>query len=92
LLALNLAGVFFLVYGIIVTELRSRQERRERKRLRAAYSEIKRLQLDTSTEQQELSELPSYDSQQGFRDDPLKHIKQLQTELNQRVAELEREL
>ena len=57
LLALTLAGGFFLIYNMIITELRSRWERRERKRLRAAYSEIKRL----SIEQQKSAEMGGSD-------------------------------
>jgi hypothetical protein len=40
LLALSLAGGFFLVYDIVLTELRSRRERIERERVRVAYAWI----------------------------------------------------
>ena len=51
LLALNIAGVFFLVYGIVVTELGSRRERCIRERVQAAMSEIKSLQVSNSEQQ-----------------------------------------
>jgi hypothetical protein len=88
-LALTLVGGFFLVYNIIVTELRSRRERIERERLHLAYEEIKRLRASESTKQQESRELAGWDSQDGVTVDL---IKQVGTELNQRVMNLEREL
>jgi hypothetical protein len=92
LLTLSLVGGFFLVYNGIVTELRSRRERRERERLRLAYAEIKRLKVSKSTEQLESTDVQGYDSEQAFGDDTLGCIRQLQNEINQRVVELEREL
>jgi hypothetical protein len=92
LLALSLTGGFLLVYCIVLTELRSRRERRERERLRAAYSAIKRLQASNSTGQQESPKLAGCDSPEALDGVTLDVIKQLQTELNQRVVELEREL
>jgi hypothetical protein len=89
LLALSLAGGFFLVYNMIVTELRSRRERRERERLHAA--ELKRLRA-SSTVQQESVELAGWDFPEALDGVTLDLIKQLQTELNQRVMDLEREL
>jgi hypothetical protein len=89
LLALTLAGDFFLIYNTIVTALRSKRERRERERLRAAQSEIKRLQASGAREQQEALEAAGWNSPHGV---DLDLIKQLETELNQRVVELEREL
>ena len=84
LLALNIAASCFLVYAIVATEFRSRRERREHERIVAACSEIKRLQVSNSTEQHELSE-------EQHDEDTLELIKQLQTELNERVLELEKE-
>jgi hypothetical protein len=92
LLALTLAGDFFLVYGIVLTELRSRHERRERERLRAAYSEIKRLQASESAEQQKSVEIAGWDSPEALDGVTLDQIEQLQTELKQSIIELEREL
>ena|SRR5919198_1810409 len=89
LLALTLADGFFLVYNMILTGLRSRHERRERERLHAAYSGIKRLQAYKAKEQQETLEVAGWDSPHGVA---LDQIKQLRTELNERVVELEREL
>jgi hypothetical protein len=89
LLALALAGGFFLIYDIVLTELRSRHERRERERLRAAYSKIKRLHASESTKQQESREMAGWNSQDGVT---LDLIKQVRTELNQRGIELGREL
>jgi uncharacterized protein YnzC (UPF0291/DUF896 family) len=89
LLALTLAGGFFLVYGIVATELRSKRESQDRQKLRAAYSDIKRLHASESTEQQAAVEEAGRDSEDGIT---LDLIKQLQQELNQRVIELEREL
>ena len=89
--ALTLVGSFFLLYGIVLTDLRSRRERRERERLRAAYSEIKRLQAYNLTEQQQSLEA-GWDSQETFDGVTFDVIKQLQAELNQCVRELEREL
>jgi hypothetical protein len=88
-LALSLAGGFFLVYNMIVTELRSRRERRDQERLRVAYSEIKRLQAYRAKEEQEALEAAAWDPEYGVSFD---RIKQLRTELNQRVMKLEREL
>jgi hypothetical protein len=92
LLALSLMGGFFLVYDIVMRELRSRRERIERERLRVAYAQIKRLKVATSTEQQESTDVQGYDLEQAFGDDTLNRITQLQNEINQGVAELEREL
>jgi hypothetical protein len=93
LLALTLASGFFLIYDIVLTELRSRRERREWERLRAAQLEIKRMR-DAEREQQERAAIQErgYDSPQVFYDDALKRIQQLQREINQRVRELEKEL
>jgi hypothetical protein len=90
-LALNLAAVFFLVYGIIATELRSRRERRKRERARAACSELIRLKDHTSTAQRGSMGLQAYDFSQAFHEDTLDFIKKLQTELNRQVLELEKE-
>jgi hypothetical protein len=89
LLALTLAGGFFLIYNMILTELRGRRERRDRERLRVAYSEIKRLQTYKAKEQQEPLEAAAWDPEYGVSFD---RIKQLRPELNQRVLPLEREL
>jgi hypothetical protein len=89
LLALTLADGFFLIYDIVLTELRSRRERSERERLRAEYSEIKRMQAYKATEQQEPLEVAGWDPEYGVSFD---RIKQLRPELNQRVLALEREL
>jgi hypothetical protein len=91
LLAMSLAGGFFFVYNMIVTELRSRRERLERERLRVAYSEIKRLQASNSREQQESREVAA-DSPEALDGLTLHLVKQLQSDLNQRIMELEREL
>ena len=74
---------------MIVTEFRSRRERQERERVRAAYSEIKRLQAYKAKEQQDALKVAGWDSQHGVA---LDQINQLRTELNQHVMELEREL
>jgi hypothetical protein len=91
LLALTLASGFFLIYDIVLTELRSRRERREWERLRAAQLEIKRMR-DAEREQQERAAIQErgYDSPQVFYDDALKRIQQLQREINQRVRELDK--
>ena len=89
---LNLAAGCFLVYGIVVAVLRNSRARREREKLRAACAEIKRLQAFKSTEQQESLEMAGGDSPEALDGVTLNLIKQLQTELNQRVVELEREL
>jgi hypothetical protein len=90
LLALSVAGGIFLVYGIVLTELRSRRECRERERLRAAYSEIQRLQASNSREQQDSVEEAGCDSPEAVDAVTLDVIKQVRTELNQRVMDLER--
>jgi hypothetical protein len=92
LLAINLAAGFFLLCGIIATELRSRRERREREIARAACSELIRLQDQKSTASCGAVELKAYEFPQAFQQDTLDFIKRLQTELNQRVLELEKEL
>lgn len=91
-LALNLAAVFILVCGIIATELRRTQLRREQQRARAAYSELIRLRAHKSTARHGPMEPQGGDFPQAFQEDTLDLIKQLQTELNWRVVELEREL
>jgi hypothetical protein len=94
LLALNLVGGFWLVYAIIATELQNRRERRERERVLAAQSEIKRLALSRLIEQQHLSTGDADDIKvpETLDEDILGQIKQLQNEINKRVVELEREL
>ena len=92
LLALNLIGGFWLVYAIIATELRKRQERRERENVLAVHSEFKRLKVSRLTEQQQLSISDANDFPETLNDGILGQITQLQTELNRRVVELEREL
>jgi hypothetical protein len=92
LLALSFVGGCWLVYAIIATELRNWQERRERENVLAAPSEIKRLRLSNFTEQQQLSTCDDHDVLGTLDDDILGQITQLQTELNRRVVELEREL
>ena len=76
------------MYEIVLTNFRSRHERRERERLRGAYSEIKRL----SIEQQKSVQIADWDSPEALDRVTLDQIKQLQTELNQRIMELEKEL
>lgn len=90
-LAPNLAAVFFLVCGIIAAELRSRQERRKRERARAACSELIRLKNNNSMAQRDSMGLQGYDFPQAFHESTLDFIKELQTELNQQVIELEKE-
>jgi hypothetical protein len=92
LLALTLAGSFLLVYNMILTELRNRRERLEQERVRAVQSETKRLQASKSTEQQESVEVPGCNHLEALNEISLDLIKQLQTELNRRVMDLEREL
>jgi hypothetical protein len=84
-----LVPTFVLVYAIIAGELQSRRERRERERLGAVYSEVKRLHASESNEQWEAVEEEDWDSSDGVT---LDFIKQLQQELNHHVIELEREL
>jgi hypothetical protein len=91
LLALNLVGGFWLVYAIIATELQNRRQRRERENVLAPHSELKRLRLFGLTEQQ-LSTRDANDDPETLDDGILGDITQLQTELNRRVVELEREL
>ena len=92
LLALTLAGSFLLIYNMILTELRNRRERLEQERVRAVQSETKRLQASKSTEHQESVEVPGCDPLEALNEISLDLIKQLQTELNRRVMDLEREL
>ena len=92
LIALILVGGFWLVYAIIATELRNWQERRERETVLAAQSEIKRLKVSRLTEQQQLSIRDANDDPEILDDGILGELTQLQTELNRRVIELEREL
>ncbi len=92
LLALSFVGGFWLVYAIIATELRNWQERRERETVLAAQSEIKRLKVSSLAEQQQLSTRDVNDVPETLDDGILGQITQLQTELNRRVIELEREL
>jgi hypothetical protein len=92
LLALNLVGGLWLVYAITATELQNRRERRERERVLAAQSEIERLALSRLIEQQQLSTRDVNDVPETLDDGILGQITQLQTELNRRVIELEREL
>jgi hypothetical protein len=64
LLALTLTDGFFLVYNMILTELRSRWERRERERLQAAQSEIQRTRIA------ELEQAPQATIQEHGYDSP----------------------
>jgi hypothetical protein len=48
--------------------------------------------MKATTEQQESMDVQGYDLEQAFGDDTLNRITQLQNEINQGVAELEREL
>jgi hypothetical protein len=92
LLALTLTGGFFFVYNMVLTELRSRSERRERERLQAAQSEIQRRRIaEREQPPQAAIQERGYDSPQVLYDDALELI-QLQREINQRIRELEKEL
>jgi hypothetical protein len=88
LLALSLVGGFWLVYAIMATEL---QNRRERERVLAPLSEIKRLKVSRLTEQQQLSIRDANDDPEILDDGILGELTQL-TELNRPAVELEREL
>ena len=92
LLGLTLTGGFFFVYNMVLTELRSRWERRERERLQAAQSEIQRRRTaEREQPSQAAIQERGYDSPQVLYDDALELI-QLQREINQRIRELEKEL
>jgi len=92
LLALTLAGGFFLVYNMILTELRSRRERRDRERFQAAQSEIQRTRIAGQEQPPQATiQEHGYDLPQVLYDDALELI-QLQREINQRIRELDKEL
>ena len=92
LLVLSLVSGFWLVYAIIATQLRNRQERCERENVLAARSELNHLRLSGLTAQQQLWTCDSDDHPEILDEGILGQIEQLQNEINQRVVQLEREL